>query len=98
MTYEERISRLHNRANELKQKKYRTIAAAAGAISVCLSVFLLFLVMQTDRLTYQVVNSRYTGSSMLSEDAGGYVLVAVIAFAAGVFVTAIMRWYRDRKR
>ncbi len=98
MTSEERIIRLHERAVQLQQKRNRTIMTALGGISACLSVFLLLLVTQAERVSHEVAGSQFTGSSMLSESAGGYVLVAVIAFAAGVLITTILRWYRDRKR
>ena len=34
---------------------------------------------------------------MLSESAGGYVLAAVIAFAAGVLITTVLRWLENKK-
>ena len=43
------------------------------------------------------VSSVY-GAFLLSADAGGYILTAVAAFAAGVLVTAIVQRQRRRKK
>ena len=97
MTAIERIDKLHERAAQLQQKKNRIGMAVWGSVSVCLTAVLLLLMAQVDRLSPRVMNSRFAGSSMLSESTGGYVLAAVIAFAAGVIITSVIYWYRKKK-
>ena len=50
----------------------------------------------TDRTPESAVEGQFTGASMLSESAGGYVLIAVIAFFAGVIITAVL--LRSRRK
>jgi hypothetical protein len=90
-TDEERIMLLHARADSLKDLKMMRIW---GGVSV-----LLFAVLMTGmakiRIPFEVIeNSGFTGSSLFGEEAGAYVLVAVISFVAAVAVTV----YLMRKR
>ena len=67
-----------------------------GSISAFLSVLLLMMVWQAGSMSCPVTSSAYVGSSMLGENAGAYVLVAVAAFIVGVVITVILRKYRNR--
>ena len=40
----------------------------------------------------------YSGATMLFENAGGYVLVAVLAFMAGVVITAVLLRRRFKRQ
>ena len=97
MKNSERIARMHSRAGELKRQREKKTIAVWGSISLGLMAVLLLLVIRTERITQQVFVSRFAASSMLDENAGAYVLIAVIAFTAGVLVTSLIRWYRNRK-
>lgn len=46
----------------------------------------------------QMVHMGMYGSMLLHEDAGGYVLVGVIAFAAAVIITVVCIRYAEKKR
>ena len=96
-TEDERIQRLHMRARELKKKKERLELTLSGGASVLLTVLLVAVMLRTDRVYQNLVGSGFTGSSLLSESAGGYVLAAVIAFFIGVVITAVIYRYRKRK-
>lgn len=88
---EERIERLHKRAKQLEARRERRFTALA--VSFCLILFasLLGIIRQVaGQITDVAVNS-YAGASLLSSEAGGYVLVAVIAFMLGVVVTVLVR-------
>ncbi len=88
---EERIERLHKRAKQLEARRERRFTALA--VSFCLILFasLLGIIRQVaGQITDVTVNS-YAGASLLSSEAGGYVLVAVIAFMLGVVVTVLVR-------
>ena len=69
---------------------------AWGSASAILTVLLLMMVWQVGSMSCPATISPYVGSSMLGENVGGYVLVAVVAFAAGVAITVILRKYRNR--
>ena len=97
-TDEERIRLLHSRAEELKRKKEEQRMAAWGSVSACLSVLLIILAWKAGSISSPLLNCSYMGSSMLGESAGGYVLVAVIAFLAGVMITVMIQRTRDHKR
>ena len=96
-TDKERINRLHERARELQKKKERLVLAVSGGASTLLTVLLIAVMLRTDRVYQSIAGNGFTGSSLLSESAGGYVLAAVIAFFIGVVITAVIYRYRRRK-
>jgi len=90
---EERRRLLYRRAEELKKKRDRQILSLSVGAGGLLFAALLGAgtLLQNDQpagLTLSLTGS-YTGSSLLSESAGAYVLVAVLAFMAGVVITAL---------
>ena len=95
-TQEERITRLHQRAGEIERQRHRCRVLCWGSISACLSVLLVTCVVMAERVMHDSANAQMSGSSLLGEGAGGYVLAAVVAFFAGVIITAVI--YRYRKR
>lgn len=97
-TADERVSLLHKRAAELKRQREKRYMALWGGVSAFLSVFLLILISQVRRVTYPIENNRFAGSSLLGESAGGFVLVALIAFTGGVVITLIIQRHRERGR
>lgn len=95
-TQDERILKLHNRAKELKKQKEMRGLAISGSVSVFFAVLLVAVMLRTDSIYQSIAGSGFTGSSLLSENAGGYVLAAVAAFFIGVIITAII--YKCRKK
>ena len=84
---EERLARLHRRAGFLKQKREKRLLMLTGSISAVLLVMLVgaeFIL--TESITISA-GSPFAGASMLSESVGGYVLTAVVSFAAAVAIT-----------
>ena len=92
---QERISEMHERAREIRRKRDRLRTAAAGTVSGLLTVCLVFVLHRMEHLNHAILNEDSTGSSLLSDSAGGYVLIAVLAFAVGVIITAVI--YKNRK-
>ena len=92
---EENLSRMHARAAELRRKSNRTRTGIAGAVSGALAICLVFVMHQIQSVGHGIIGGQTTGSSLLSDSAGGYVLVAVVAFAAGVAITALIYKYRN---
>lgn len=95
---EERITRMHSRAAEIKRKADKQRAGIMGVISGALMVCLVFAIQQLSHLHPGIVSGQGTGSSMLSDSTGGYVLIAVIAFVAGTVVTALVYKYKKGTR
>lgn len=89
-TSEERIEALHRRAGALQRRRHavstRRLGGATGALAVCL----VALLTAFGKGGHEVAGPGYAATSLLSESAGGYVLVAVVAFAVGVVITAVL--------
>ena len=95
MTNEERIQALHGRIRALRRVRERRKTAALGAGSGVLSVCLLFLVFGGGTHPGGPAGL-YSGATMLFEGAGPYVLIAVVAFMAGVVVSVAL--IRNRRK
>ena len=63
---------------------------------LCCFFGLVGVIRQLAGQVSDVAGNSYTGSSLLSGRAGGYVLMAVVAFWAGVLVAVLIREYRRR--
>ena len=85
----ERIASMHRRTRELRHKREGTTLIMSGGGCMALFVALLGFVMNFGGGT--LATGTYTGTMLLSENVGGYVLVAVMAFMAGVAVTVFLR-------
>ena len=95
MTAEERIEALHRRMAALSVKRERRKTAALTAGCAALAACLIMLIFGESHECG--VAGAYTGATLLFEDAGGYVLAAVLAFFAGVIVTALCVRYRAKR-
>ena len=94
-TNEERIKALHARVAALQRQRERRKTRAIGAASIVLSVCLLFMVFNSG-IQHGGAAGLYSGATMLFEGAGPYVLIAVVAFMAGVIVTVAI--IKNRKK
>ncbi|MCR4771643.1 MAG: hypothetical protein K5855_04965 [Oscillospiraceae bacterium] len=72
----------------------RALSGAAGALLCVLAVVVALLPGTTGAAS---AGSVY-GSFLLSQEAGGYVLAAVVAFALGIVVTLLCLRYRSLKQ
>ena len=97
-TADERLLLLHQRVALLQKKKeqfaLRMLGGASGALTLCL----VFLLSGFGRGVHGLAESGYAATSMLSESAGGYVLVAIVAFAAGIVITLLAKWYKANRQ
>jgi len=96
MTAEERVQSLHSRmkARQHRKEYHKTVLVGIGC--VCSAAALILLLINNGART-SPVTGMYSASSMLSENAGGYVLTAVIAFMAGVVITVILKRVQESK-
>lgn len=96
MTNEERIQALHARVAALQRQRERRKTGAVGAVSVVLTVCLLFMVFGGGGMHPGGAAGLYSGATMLFEGAGPYVLISIVAFMAGVIVTVLCLRYKKR--
>ena len=96
MTSEERVDALHARMKELKHACEQRKTAAIGALSFVLAVCLVFAVFG-GAVHSGGAAGEYSGATILFENAGGYVLAAVLAFMAGAGITALIIRKRMKK-
>ena len=89
MDAEERISSLHERMKVRRQEKKRRITVISGAVSFALAFCILAPVMGRDSARSGGIAGLYSGATMIFDDVGGYVLVAILSFAAAVILTAV---------
>ena len=95
---EERILLMHRRADCLQREKDKRFLAGAGSINLALFAVLLVLIVHLQGLSGGVGESVFTASSLLSQSAGGYVLVAVVFFMLGVLISVfLMRTQRKKQ-
>ena len=97
-THEERIAHLHRRAAELEKVRARSGVRRAGVLSFTLMVLLTTALGWFSGMTILINGDQLQGSSLLGEDAGGYVLTAVISFATAVVITVILMRRKRRKK
>ena len=95
---EERLTRMHERAEAIKRQEDKTRLRILGSFSAGLMVCFVIAMQQLQSMHHGILPGQNTGSSLLDDSAGGYVLAAVIAFIAGVVITAVIIRYRNRWR
>lgn len=85
-----RRGRLIKKQHDKKITQFLSMATFVATVAlICsLSVFMGAGVTHTQ--------SEY-GSMLLPVEYGGYILVAVLAFAFGVMLTLVLQWYRKKK-
>ena len=93
---EERLIRMHERAAAIKRQEDKSRLKILGSLSAALLVCLVVAVQQLQTMHHGILSGQNTGSSLLDDSAGGYVLAAVIAFIVGVTVTVVIFRYRNR--
>ena len=96
MTAEERVASLHARMDALRERRERKKTAALGAGCGLLAACLILLIGNIGTGASGGTAGLYSGATMLFENAGGYVLLAVAAFMVGVIVTATLM--RSRRK
>ena len=86
---DELVASLHLRMLQKRQKHEKRLTSAIGAACMGLTLCLAVLIFR-DSLNPVGTAGVYSGASILYENAGPYVLVAVAAFMAGVVITVLL--------
>ncbi|MBO7402907.1 MAG: hypothetical protein J6U10_07945 [Lachnospiraceae bacterium] len=89
MTTEERVRSLHKRMDAMKHTLERRKTGFIGVIGVGLFIALVYVFSAVGGIHPGGTASLYSGSTILFDDVGGYVLVAVIAFVSAVIITIL---------
>ena len=79
-----------------RRKKEQRVTAVLGGVCGLLAAGLA-LVLASGGVYIGTIECLYTGSAILFEGVGGYVLTAVIAFMVGVVITVIIKWNLAKK-
>lgn len=87
---------MHARAEEIRRQREKTVMRVLGTLSGFLMICLVAVMHQVNNMHSGVMTVHGTGTSLLSENAGAYVLIAVTAFFAGGIITAMAIRYRKR--
>ena len=90
MTNEERIQALHARTAVLQRKRERHKTGAIGAFCLAQTVCLISMIFRSGGVHSCGVPDLYSGSILLFDGAGPYVLIAISAFMAGVIVAVVL--------
>ena len=90
---QERIEALHARMVARRRARERRKTSALGLSCAVLTLCLFLLVFGESTVHSGSMAGLYSGAAMLFDGAGGYVLVAVVAFTAAVIITvSCIRW------
>lgn len=96
-TTDEALSEVMKRSKRVEIKRKRQISQIQSSAAVVLSLILLLVIAVLPSKSAVTVPGSVYGSFLLSQEAGGYVLVALIAFVIGILVTLIcIRKNRER--
>ena len=98
MTTEERVRSLHRKMEDLRHRREKRKTCAIGATGAVLTACLLLLIFGEGAAYGGSPANSYSGTMMLFENVGGYVLVGVISFTAAVIITVIsIQWKKKQK-
>ena len=87
---EELVTSLHLRMLQKRQKREKRVTSVIGAAWAGLMLCLVALVFGGSLHPFGTADV-YSGASILFENAGPYVLVAIAAFMAGVVITVLIK-------
>ena len=96
-TPDEALSQILRRSERIAwRRKRRSCQRLGGICSALLAVLALSITVIPGKPAVTSAGSVY-GSFLLSREAGGYVLIALIAFVLGVAVTLLCLHYRKKQ-
>ena len=84
---EERIDLMHAKVQEMHRVHDKKLITVLGGASVLMALILIVFTAYMVGAPGAITDTAMAGTSMLSESAGGYVLVAVVSFIVAVMIT-----------
>lgn len=97
-TLDNRVQRVQARRKKLLIRQKRIRNTGLFLFSAALLGSLLYFIGRQTELHRPIATDSAAASSLLDSSAGGYVLVAVLAFCLGVMVTLFCRGFVNKKR
>lgn len=94
LTADERVKALHARMEDYRRRRERRKTRVLSGSCIGLALCLLFLIFGEGASHWGGIAGIYSGAMMIFENAGGYVLTALAAFAAGTLVTVLCLKHR----
>ena len=94
MTAEQRVTALHMKMEQKIREREHQFDRTLGAVCAGLSMCLLLLIFGGSAEVGSTAGL-FSGAIMLFENAGAYVLTAVIAFMAGVLITVVLKKFKN---
>ena len=82
---------LHERAAQLQKQSEKKSVYKVGSICAVLLIALVGIIGGLQGHPTELTQNGFAASSLLSQSAGGYVLVASVAFMLGVIVTIVIK-------
>lgn len=93
----DRVELVKDGVRRLRRRREKNILRSLSALCVLLGASLVTAVGTFAGFGHPTVRTFY-GTILLHEDAGGYVLVGLVAFSAAVVITALCFKYREQER
>ena len=100
-TYEDRIARMHDRADEMKKQRMRRMLQIEGAVTGALGVCMVALIVVFGISSFGVVTTAgtgYAGATILNALVGNGIPVYFVAFLFCASLVFFIRTYREKKR
>ena len=95
-TNAEMVLAVHERMKTLRERQERKKITVTGSACAALGALMIGMVARFGGLQHAVIPAEYSGASLVSDDIGGYVLVAIGAFMAGAAATVAIRVKRRK--
>ncbi len=96
MNAEKRVRILHEKMYERQRMKEHRKTGVIGAGSIILTLCLIFMLFNDGMVHHGGPSGLYSGSTMMFEEAGPYILLAIGAFMAGVVLTVLIKRYKRK--
>lgn len=96
MTSDERVTALHEKMNKRHRNRERRKTAIIGSAGAVVGLCLMLVIYSFGMANGIGTAGMYSGSMMLFENVGAYVLVAVVAFTSAVIITVLCMRYRKK--
>lgn len=93
----ERVEILHKKMCDRQRIKERRKTGALGAGSIILTLCLFFMLFHDGMVHSGGPSGLYSGSTMMFEEAGPYILLAIGAFMAGVVFVVLIKRHKRKK-
>ncbi len=96
MNSDELVASLHRHMEQRRQRREKRRTAVIGSACGELTLFLAVIIFG-GRAHICNTAETYSGATLLFENAGPYVLTALVAFMLGVVITVLLRQHREKE-